>query len=1251
MIRLLRYTIVSGLLLLGIGLSVSAWILLTSRGTAFFWSILNPQIPELRVEGVQGSFWHGIEIARLNYRDESLAIEIAPLRVRVDFPAIFARKAIVERIELGEVRLQTSETASSEEGPEESGGWTGIPFLHEIALKRLAIHSLVDQNNTWSARAIETSARLSYGNESQAWSLEGSFAGGFQFEKIDGHIQLKLEGPLDQLKVELSEKSTLGDLEITSRIADLPTQARFQLHAELKNLAPEVLLAKDIGDYDAVLAASGSLENCKGKLTITQSRASPMQPLDFLQAAFALEGEQLHIPELAATSKNQQILHGALTVPFSDWMKSQANFEIQGLNLAGFDSELPATDLEGNIALRPDSGNAEIELRIVDNQLGDLAASIDLNPEQARLKKLKLDSGSGWAEISGRLEFSGHQNYAISAKAHEFNPGVWVEDLPGNLGFAMKAQGSLQALSTDARLEFEPGSWLKSTPMSGALKFSLSEQGVARGAGGIRWGNSQIMLENLDRQLDIHFTAIDPGLVLDDSGADLSGTARLRFKSDSIDIDLDARSPKLHYQEYSGKELALNLHGNSSKPEKLAFELQLGQMNLPAEQGRVENLELTGSLAQHRFEAQYQLGANQAQIKITGAFKAPEYRGKLEDFRIQSKDQGRFGLASPAPFAASPKAFRLGPLLLHALESENAQERMEMEISLDLEKYRFTSRGRFHEIDLKRLAFLNSGPVSNGALNADWELGYDSTSEPLSGSLSAAIGALKIALDDKSEPFVLESSSLSLTGQGTNINLDLSVKQNRANRLQSQIRASRIPGFQEILEQDSAWKMIELVGQVALELEDLTVLSQIAPKIPTRSGQIQGHIDIGGKLNNPELLGAVTLQDFGFRVPEYGINAEIPLAQVEFDRQRLRLNRLDLRTPDSAGSASATGDFALNPSERGNFRVNFKGSSLQLVNQSTLKFEVSPDLTISGTANQLNIEGILRIDKGYFAEIAESGGVSLSSDVVVAENAKAIENPPSASLGQGIHLEIDIEIPDSFVVKAAGANLLLGGKLEVTQAKAGIPLADGELYVADNPFSKNTFTVYGQVLNIEKGSLLFAQSPVNDPGLNILAVRKVTAGKVGVLVSGTASAPEVNLQSDQTMSDSEILSWLLTGHSPTEAGKGFQAMLLAAGSELSGSGPSVLERTRNFVGLDELSLDAKEDSAAGFLNLGKRLGDNLYLNYQQGILEQGYKIKATYKLTPAWSVIAESAQQSNAVEIEWSKRFKGLTDLFRNICC
>ena len=85
------------------------------------------------------------------------------------------------------------------------------------------------------------------------------------------------------------------------------------------------------------------------------------------------------------------------------------------------------------------------------------------------------------------------------------------------------------------------------------------------------------------------------------------------------------------------------------------------------------------------------------------------------------------------------------------------------------------------------------------------------------------------------------------------------------------------------------------------------------------------------------------------------------------------------------------------------------------------------------------------------------------------------------------------------------------------------------------------YRAYGQRLDIERGIVRFTGA-VDNPALDILAIRPNMLQRVGVQVTGNALAPYVRLYAEPDMPDAEKLSWLVTGRA--SAGSGAEAALV-----------------------------------------------------------------------------------------------------------
>jgi translocation and assembly module TamB len=198
---------------------------------------------------------------------------------------------------------------------------------------------------------------------------------------------------------------------------------------------------------------------------------------------------------------------------------------------------------------------------------------------------------------------------------------------------------------------------------------------------------------------------------------------------------------------------------------------------------------------------------------------------------------------------------------------------------------------------------------------------------------------------------------------------------------------------------------------------------------------------------------------------------------------------------------------------------------------------------------------------------------------------------------------------------------------------------------------------YGQRLQIERGIVTF-QGQVDNPALNVLAVRGGLPVEVGVAIGGTAQRPLVRLHSDPAMSDTEKLNWLVLGRPPGASDGQDRALLSAAASALF-AGQDDKTNIMRSLGIDQISVRAGQDGtsllpretvagrlrssgSAGtvseFVAIGKRINEDLLLSFEQAITGAEYFVALNYRLTNRLSVIAR-AGSTNALDLVYSFAF------------
>jgi translocation and assembly module TamB len=227
--------------------------------------------------------------------------------------------------------------------------------------------------------------------------------------------------------------------------------------------------------------------------------------------------------------------------------------------------------------------------------------------------------------------------------------------------------------------------------------------------------------------------------------------------------------------------------------------------------------------------------------------------------------------------------------------------------------------------------------------------------------------------------------------------------------------------------------------------------------------------------------------------------------------------------------------------------------------------------------------------------------------------------PTRTQAARTMTLTVSIDLGNDFRVTGKGVDTRLAGTLEVK----GRSLAQPELVGIVRTVG-GTYNGYGQRMDIERGEIRFI-GPLDNPALDVLAIRPNTAVRVGVLVSGRAQAPHIELYSEGGLSEAETLSWLVLGRS--SAGGGAETALLqraaaalVAGQKGDGKGLA------GSLGLDEMSVGGGDNGA--MVRLGKRFSDNFYAAYERSLSGAMGTLYIFYDVSRRLTVRAEAGERT-----------------------
>nr|WP_286184307.1 translocation/assembly module TamB domain-containing protein [Pantoea sp. Cy-639] len=364
------------------------------------------------------------------------------------------------------------------------------------------------------------------------------------------------------------------------------------------------------------------------------------------------------------------------------------------------------------------------------------------------------------------------------------------------------------------------------------------------------------------------------------------------------------------------------------------------------------------------------------------------------------------------------------------------------------------------------------------------------------------------------------------------------------------------------------------------------------------SGQLNGSGQLSGSLLAPQVNGHIALS--GGEVA----GAELPVSLRELSLQAQIAGEQVLLKGDWRSGEAGRGalDGHLTWGQALGMDLRLQGQQLPVSVEPYAALEVAPDLTIRLVDERLAVSGKVRVPKGKITvrELPPST-VKVSDDTVIVGHQTEQGKPPMA-----VAMDIDVEVgSDTLSFKGFGltANLLghvhIGDNLDTR----------GELSLADG-----RYRAYGQKLTIRRARLLFA-GPIDQPYLDIEAIRQVDDVIAGIRLSGSAEQPTTKVFSEPAMSQEQALSYLVLGRPLGSSGEDNNMLAEAAlGLGLAGSAGITGSLASN-LGIQDFQLDTQGSGNTTSVVASGNLTERLSLRYGVGVFEPANTIALRYKLS------------------------------------
>lgn len=411
-----------------------------------------------------------------------------------------------------------------------------------------------------------------------------------------------------------------------------------------------------------------------------------------------------------------------------------------------------------------------------------------------------------------------------------------------------------------------------------------------------------------------------------------------------------------------------------------------------------------------------------------------------------------------------------------------------------------------------------------------------------------------------------------------------------------------------------------LWGEVEGTFRERGLLGTLLPGLLREShGDLTLDLALGGTWQSPQFSGDLSLTGAGAYLPRAGVELRDLNLKAEFAGDRLRI--LSLEVFSGGGSLKGEGELLLDDWQIAEFHGTLGGERFLVVNLPELQLVVSPALTVSGTAKKVKIRGEIRVPELLVRGRQSQAPLQQHADVLLVDaTAEKYREKPLE-----LDLEVRVVLGDRVMVQFGGIDAQLAGDVFIDARSLEAVSGRGKIHVV-----KGSYSAYGMKLNISRGTLLFAGGPVDQPTLDILALRIVGEVKAGVRVSGTPRNPLVTLYSDPVMPDTDVLSYIVLGR-PMGSDAGQASLLLVAAGALLSKGESTVlqDRLRRRVGLDVLDIQAGNgDVTESVVTLGKYLNPKLYISFGHSLFTSSNVVGLRYSISDHWQAESSVGEES-----------------------
>ena len=1139
---------------------------------------LDRSVEEWSIERIEGRLLGDLSLHGIAIGTPAADLAIGKLSLRVAIPRLLVGTVALERLSIVDLDVTLGPpTPDSGDGP----GFTGFSTPAPVDLDAL----LLDR----------ASLVLANGDRHELTRLE---------------LRARLRGTklnIDRLRLALPRPDVVirGSTSITLS-PELPWQ--IDLEAQLRDVAPEVLA----GELGVAIDARGDRRAAAGRLIASGAVSAE------------LEVQRLHFADLDVAARLR------LLNPLA----------IAGLTLLDGSLELEGVPEDWRVALAATVDDPPAPLKVA----APLELVVDGRGSTTVLEVTSAHlTGRNGNVLRGRgdVRLEAPRTARAELEGTDLDVAAWLPGWRSRLDLALRAAADIDRGSIDIDELSLQGHWngsptalsmtgaveLPVADDSGTLAFDLPDLDLRIGDNRID-GSVRSRDGELDTDLRIaggHLAELWPGLA-----GRIDGTLRSRGSLRAPRAEVDIEASNLAWEDASLEIAALQLSGSSALLADGATDISMAIEGAQAP-GLADPLSMTGRLTGTGPELELDLDLTSGGIKAAARMQADARDPTqllISALRLEEPLLGRWQLER-ADQATLP--LRLSRTTTGGVEGITFSGAcLGASGETDIDPARACWQGGRADADgvqldavLSGLDLRRFGALLPPQLRLRGVVGAEVRIDGRDAKLNAAANGGELELLDDTGETLFEDRIETL---------QLDLQRDDAGRTTFRLDA-RLPiagsvGATGTLEEVPNQHVTAAALAVDLEvgIDDLRPLRPLLRGLEDASGSLNGSLRVRGTLGEPTIDGALALEA-GARVPALGVRIEPIRARLTGTGPQSMA--LDASLSFSGVPLRVAGDLAWDAQAGLSFDGTATGEAIPLLRTPELTATASPDLGIDYDSERLRISGRIRVP-GAFAEFKSlpEGSETLSRDVVIhGDEAVAVDD------GLATDIDLTVELGRDVRIKAGSFEATVIGQLALRKPVNGTLTARGRLET-----TSGGVVSYGESLRLSRGNLSF-DGPIDNPAIDVLAVRNVGRYEVGLSLTGYFSSLDTRLYSSPAVDDATTLTMLVTGREPTEATSADMDRVQSAalGLGISQAAP-MIDALADRVGIDELVLENPMDEDTGAVVVGKELSKGLYARYTYGLRSRIGGLILEYRINDAFSVRSETGAV-NAIDVVFRREY------------